>query len=102
MSHSQRTIAEWLFERGMSEYAELFAKQKIDFSILPQLTEQDLKELGVALGDRRKFLGWFAELLEGGPIANNTGNNFSAERRQVTVLFLRSRGLDRTCTPPRP
>ena len=49
-------IAEWLQKLGMSEYAERFAENRIDFSVLPELTDQDLKELGVVLGDRRKIL----------------------------------------------
>ena len=49
-------IAEWLQKLGMSEYAERFAENRIDFSVLPELTDQDLKELSVVLGDRRKIL----------------------------------------------
>ena len=49
-------IAEWLEKLGMSEYAERFAENRIDLSVLPDLTNQDLKELGVILGDRRKIL----------------------------------------------
>ena len=47
-------IADWLESLGMSEYAQRFAENRIDFSVLPDLTDQDLKELGVLLGDRRK------------------------------------------------
>ena len=48
-------IAEWLEKLGMSEYAELFVANRIDLSVLPELTDQDLKELGIVLGDRRKI-----------------------------------------------
>ena len=41
------TIAEWLNWLGMSEYAQRFAENDIDSSVLPHLTDQDLKELGV-------------------------------------------------------
>ena len=49
-------IADWLERLGMSEYAECFAENRIDFSVLPDLTDQDLEKLGVVLGDRRKML----------------------------------------------
>ena len=37
-------IADWLEKLGMSEYAQRFAENDIDFSVLPHLTDQDLKE----------------------------------------------------------
>ena len=43
-------IADWLEKLGMSEYAGRFAENRIDFSVLPDLTDQDLKDLGVFLG----------------------------------------------------
>ena len=56
------TIAEWLKSLGMSEYAERFVENRIDFNVLPDLTEQDLEKLGVFLGDRRKILRAIARL----------------------------------------
>jgi len=55
-------IAEWLGKLGMSEYAERFAENRIDFAVLPDLTDQDLKDIGVVLGDRRKILRAIARL----------------------------------------
>ena len=55
-------IADWLKTLGMSEYAERFAESDIDTSVLRDLTDQDLKELGVSLGHRRKMLRAIAEL----------------------------------------
>ena len=49
-------IVEWLEKLGMAEYAQRFAEHRIDFSVLPDLTDADLKDLGVVLGDRRKIL----------------------------------------------
>ena len=49
-------IADWLGNLGMSEYALRFAEKRIDFSILPDLTDQNLGKLGVVFGDRRKIL----------------------------------------------
>jgi class 3 adenylate cyclase/predicted ATPase len=68
-----REIAEWLAKLGMSEYAQRFAENRIDFSVLPDLTEQDLKELGIVLGDRRKILRAIGELA-GPPPATKTEN----------------------------
>ena len=51
-----REIADWLEKLGMSEYAQRFAENRIDFTVLRDLTDQDLKDIGVALGDRRKIL----------------------------------------------
>ena len=49
-------ITDWLEKLGMSEYAQRFAESRIDFSVLRDLTDQDLKGLGVVLSDRRKLL----------------------------------------------
>ena len=46
------TITEWLASLGLSEYAQRFAENDIDVTVLPHLTDQDLKELGVSLGHR--------------------------------------------------
>jgi SAM domain (Sterile alpha motif) len=55
-------IADWLNQLGMSEYAQRFAENRIDFSVLPDLTDQHLKDLGIALGDRLKLLRAIREL----------------------------------------
>ena len=54
-------VVDWLQTLGMSEYAERFAENDIDTSVLCELTDQDLKELGVSLGHRRKMLAAIAE-----------------------------------------
>ena len=50
-------IADWLEKLGLSEYAQRFAENDIDFTILGDLTDQDLEKIGIAsLGHRRKLL----------------------------------------------
>ena len=48
-------IAKWLEKLGLSEYADRFAENKIDVAVLPLLTDEDLKEIGIPLGHRRKI-----------------------------------------------
>ena len=55
-------IADWLEKLGMSEYAQRFAENGIDDTVLPDLTDQDLKDIVVLLGHRRKLLRAIAEL----------------------------------------
>src|ERR1700751_2633006 len=91
-------IADWLEKLGMSEYAQRFAENRIDFSVLRELTDQDLKELGVVLGDRRKMLRAIADIdriEKGAPAAPATATpppissatEVGGERRYVTVMF---------------
>jgi SAM domain (Sterile alpha motif) len=55
-------IADWLQKLGLGQYAQRFTENDINFAILPHLTDQDLKELGVAsLGHRRQLLLAIAE-----------------------------------------
>src|SRR5215471_15278032 len=50
-------IRAWLAELGLAKYAEAFASNDIDLDVLPELTDADLKDLGVAsLGDRKRLL----------------------------------------------
>jgi class 3 adenylate cyclase len=91
-------IAEWLEKLGMSEYAQRFAENRIDLSVLPDLTDQDLEKLGVVLGDRRKMLRAIANLdapptpapASAQPIAVTTAmpaREAIGERRHITVMF---------------
>ena len=82
-------IGDWLEKLGMSEYAQRFAENRIDFSVLPDLTDQHLKDLGLPLGDRLKMLRSIREL-SGADSALPKPEPFpqdGAERRQVTVMF---------------
>ena len=89
------SVKEWLASLGLSEYADRFAEHQIDFSILRDLTDRDLKgELGVvSLGDRRRLLRAIAHLAEAASAAPQLAPGFEAsrgdeaERRQVTVMF---------------
>jgi class 3 adenylate cyclase/predicted ATPase len=85
------STAEWLESIGLGEYAQRFAENAIDFSILGDLTDQDLKELGVLLGHRRKMLRAIAGLGEASPADSatepKTGSRDEAERRHLTVMF---------------
>jgi class 3 adenylate cyclase len=85
-------IAQWLEKLGMSEYTQRFAENRIDFSVLPELTDQHLKDLGIALGDRLKMLRAIRELPGAVPVSPKSAiteseAQDSAERRQVTVMF---------------
>ena len=56
-------ITDWLEKLALGQYAQCFAENEIDFSILGDLTDQDLEKIGVApLGHRRKLLRAIAEL----------------------------------------
>src|SRR6516162_4030204 len=87
-------IADWLEKLGLSEYTQRFAENRIDFSVLPELTDQDLKDLGVVLGDRRKILRAIVGLKSTEAVAPSPATETviarpqdAAERRQVTVMF---------------
>jgi class 3 adenylate cyclase len=90
----------WLRSLGLGKYEAAFRENEIDETVLPGLTAEDLKELGVAaLGHRRKLLDAIAALRTdaGGEAASaNVATAFNApraspedraERRQVTVMF---------------
>ena len=88
------STAEWLESIGLREYAKRFAENAIDLSILRDLTDQDLKELGVLLGHRRKMVRAIAKLdvttsIASTPPATKPEREPSgeAERRHLTVMF---------------
>jgi class 3 adenylate cyclase/predicted ATPase len=82
-------IADWLEKLGMSEYKRLFAENRIDFSVLPDLTDQHLKDLGLPLGDRLKMLRAIQKLSDTvSELPQGESRSYdAAERRQVTVMF---------------
>ena len=89
---AMQRIEDWLRKLGMSEYARRFTENDIDTSVLRHLTDQDLKELGVSLGHRRKMLAAIAELASAvpgspQPALTEPKPQDTAERRQVTVMF---------------
>jgi hypothetical protein len=55
-------IADWLEKLGMSECAQRFAENDIDLRVLPDLIDQDLRELGLSMGHRRRLLRAISEL----------------------------------------
>ena len=59
---AMQEIADWLEKLGMSQYAQRFAENDIDVRALRYLTDQDLKDIGVSLGHRRRMLGAISEL----------------------------------------
>src|SRR6516225_3895203 len=95
-------IADWLQKLGLGQYGQRFAENDISFSILPDLTDQDLKEIGVSLGHRRQLLREIANLTKTGDAAPSAPSRpappiaapivtppaeAAGERRYITVMF---------------
>jgi class 3 adenylate cyclase len=86
-------ITDWLKKLGMAQYAQAFADNDIDFSVLRHLTDQHLKDLGVSLGHRLKMLHAISELESASVVANRPSAGTKsvsrdiAERRQLTAMF---------------
>ena len=91
-------VGGWLRSLGLGQYGANFRDNKIDADVLPQLTADDLKDLGVsAVGDRRRLLAAIAALSVETPSASVApsppkprparGFRISAERRPITVMF---------------
>src|SRR6516165_2334292 len=87
-------LQHWLEEIGLAQYADLFARNDIDWEILPDLTERDLEKLGVSLGHRKKLVKAIqarcGALQATGPSVDALSPPTaaqSAERRHLTVLF---------------
>ena len=89
-------IREWLEGLGLGKYAEAFAENDVEFEVLSELNDDDLSQLGLSLGHRRKFLKAVAELTAGAQHEAPTdiadafpasAKHTEAERRQLTVMF---------------
>src|SRR5215472_1117620 len=89
-------IGGWLRGLGLEQYEQAFRENEIDLRVLPELTADDLKELGVAaIGHRRLLLKAIADLAAGAvraaaedvPAASPAHATADAERRQLTVMF---------------
>jgi class 3 adenylate cyclase len=92
-------IVVWLRSLGLGKYEAAFRDNEIDETVLPSLTHENLKELGVsALGHRLKLLDAVAALrahvsaptpptISDAPLATDNASRDTAERRQVTVMF---------------
>src|SRR5215469_15862921 len=88
-------IGGWLRGLGLDRYEQAFRENEIDEEVLPGLTADDLKDLGVALvGHRRRLLDAIAALGAAPPPAvapareeRGVAVAAEAERRQLTVMF---------------
>src|SRR5262252_6493220 len=92
-------IADWLRRLGLPEYAERFAENGIDVSVLPHLTDQDLKDIGVPLGHRRKML---AAISGRAGVASATSEPTVGQEPKTQNAAERSQGADvlAATTPP--
>ena len=100
MTKTTTDLAEWLGRHGLGQYAQTFVENNIEFSILPDLKEDDLEKLGVSLGHRKKLLRAIEALTaEHQPAGSTTSISNAAELpssllqqreaefRQITVMF---------------
>jgi class 3 adenylate cyclase/tetratricopeptide (TPR) repeat protein len=97
LSHGQRTIADWLRSVDLAEYTSLFVQQQITLDVLPHLTESDVDRLGLPIGPRRRLVLQIKALADAERVVPRDAratippapatDTYSAERRQLTVMF---------------
>src|SRR5690242_4746296 len=92
-------VGVWLRELGLEQYEAAFHENAVDTQVLPRLTTDDLKEMGVVpIGHRRRLLDAIAALcLPATPAAASAQGSSSstltepvestAERRPLSVMF---------------
>ena len=101
-------LQDWLSGIGLGKQAKTFADNGIDWDVLLELTESDLRELGLSLGDRKRLLKAITGLKRDEPAADaaepqrtptevavpapsaiaKAATKTEAERRQITVMFV--------------
>ena len=91
------SVGEWLSDLGLGQYERNFQENKVDADVLPHLTVDDLRDIGVvAVGDRRRLIAAIAALGNTAPSGEATaakhsvlpkGPRLLAERRPITVMF---------------
>jgi predicted ATPase/class 3 adenylate cyclase len=90
-------VRQWLEGLGLGQYADMFAENDVDFDVLTELSDDELKELGLSLGHRKKLLKAVDNLSDGPGVTETPGTppnksetqsaTVEAERRQLTVMF---------------
>jgi SAM domain (Sterile alpha motif) len=92
-------IAAWLRELGLERYAQAFRDNDVDAKVLPRLTAEDLKEIGISSAGHRRNLLAAIEALRPEPVSPKPVEpsatkppaaepSREAERRQLTVMFV--------------
>jgi class 3 adenylate cyclase len=89
-------LRQWLDTLGLAQYGDRFAADDMDTDVLPSLSEQDLAQLGVSMGHRKRLLKAIAELT-GAPASAAASGTASAAppppagagtaRKVVTIVF---------------
>src|SRR5215467_9404280 len=91
-------VGGWLRDLGLGRYEPAFIENAIDSDVLPELTEGDLKKLGIPLGDRKRLIrairamsagspGAFVTSAVGGDAQSGQPRVAAAERRHLTVMI---------------
>src|SRR5262245_19317740 len=97
-------IRKWLTDLGLERFADAFEREELSPANLPELSEGDLKELGLPLGPRKTILTAIEALRARGMISPRRSpdsdtakhpaektlaskDGLEGERRQLTVLF---------------
>lgn len=91
-------LHQWLDGLGLGKYADVFAENEIELGDISHLTEEDLRELGLPMGPRKRILSAASKLSPTGPSTEAAASGESAghssaapaveaERRQLTVMF---------------
>jgi class 3 adenylate cyclase len=76
-------LTRWLEAHGFAEHAQLFAENDVDFATLLLLTDDNLKELGLSFGARKRLLN----ALAAAKVQKPEPDTRAEERRQLTVMF---------------
>ena len=100
----------WLQSLGLEKYGEVLADHDIDLNVVSELSDQDLQELGLSLGHRRKFMACGGQASLGADFAAGCGRANFAGGSGLAVgrappshcRFRRPRGLDGSWKRARP
>lgn len=87
-------LKRWLEGIGLGHYTDLFAQHRLDLDVVADLTESDLVELGLPLGDRKRLQRAMSALFQAETAEPSaavappqTRSEVGAERRQLTTMF---------------
>jgi class 3 adenylate cyclase len=85
-------IESWLRQHDLAKFADKFAENEIKLGDLSELTDEDVRDLGLPIGPRRRLQKAIRELVEDGPSEREDEDSTSqpkaeAEHRQLTVMF---------------